>query len=76
MALYFSWLGFYTVYLLFPAVLGVFMVFLYRIRGYEYAISHLDFFLLAFVVLIIVWSALYKQGWDREEKAIALKWGE
>ena len=52
------------------------MMVLYQIRGYEYAIDHIDFFLLAFAVLIIVWSALYKQGWDREEKAIALKWGE
>lgn len=48
---------------------------LYSVRGYEYTNDHLDFFQIAFVALIITWSAAYKQGWDREEKAVALKWG-
>ena len=63
-------------YLLFPATIGVLMMVLYKLRGYEYTISHLDYFLISFVILIIAWSAVYKQSWDREEKAIALKWGE
>ena len=75
-ALYFSWLGFYTVYLLFPAFFGVFMMIVFRIRGYEYTKDHLDYFLITFLVLIVIWSTVYKQGWDREEKAIAMKWGE
>ena len=52
------------------------MMTLYGIRGFEYTKGHLDLFLISFLVLIVVWSALYKQGWDREEKAIALKWGK
>ena len=74
-ALYFSWLGFYTVSLLFPAILGIFMMILFRARGYEYTIGHLDYFLVIFGMLIVVWSTVYKQGWDREEQAVALKWG-
>ena len=75
-ALYFAWIGFYTVYLLFPAVLGVVMMTVYQVRGFQYTIEHLDYFLLFFMILIIAWSALYKKNWDREEKAVALKWGK
>ena len=51
------------------------MMILFRVRGYEYTIGHLDYFLVIFGILIVVWSTVYKQGWDREEKAVALKWG-
>ena len=63
-------------YLLFPAVLGVVMMTIYSVRGFQYTVEHLDYFLLFFMVSIIAWSALYKKNWDREEKAVALKWGE
>jgi hypothetical protein len=32
-ALYFAWLGYYTIYLLFPAILGCLMLILYAVRG-------------------------------------------
>ena len=49
---------------------------LYNVRGYVYTTGHLDWFLIMFEVLIVFWSVAYKQGWDRNEKAIALKWGQ
>ena len=63
-------------YLLFPAILGVVMMTVYQVRGFQYTIEHLDYFLIFFMILIIAWSALYKKNWDREEKAVALKWGK
>lgn len=75
-ALYFAWLGYYTIWLLFPALLGVLMIVLYSVRGYIYTVDRLDWYLVGFECGIVVWAVLYKQGWDRHEKAIALKWGE
>ena len=75
-ALYFAWLGFYTVWLLIPAILGALMIVLYSVRGYIYTENHEDWFLISFECCIAVWAVLYKQGWDRHEKAIALKWGK
>ena len=63
-------------YLLFPAILGVVMMTVYQVRGFQYTVEHLDYFLIFFMILIIAWSALYKKNWDREEKAVALKWGK
>lgn len=50
-ALYFAWLGYYTVYLLFPAVLGCFMLILYAVRGMHVYVS--------MNMLINVWIHLY-----------------
>jgi anoctamin-8 len=74
-ALYFAWLGYYTVSLLFPALLGVLMIVLYSVRGYIYTVDRMDWYLIGFEGGIVVWAVLYKQGWDRHEKAVALKWG-
>ena len=75
-AMYFAWLGYYTVSLLFPALLGVLMIVLYSVRGYIYTVDRMDWYLIGFELGIVVWAVLYKQGWDRHEKAVALKWGE
>ena len=34
-----------------------------------------DWYMFGYLVLIIIWSAVYKQGWDVEQKVCALKWG-
>jgi Calcium-activated chloride channel len=75
-ALYFAWLGFYTTMLIFPAVTGMLMVALYIVRGFEYTYGHFDWFLIGFVISIVGWTAVYKQGWDRECAIIATKWGK
>jgi hypothetical protein len=62
--------------LLFPALLGVLMIVLYSVRGYIYTVDRMDWYLIGFEGGIVVWAVLYKQGWDRHEKAVALKWGE
>ena len=74
--MYYAWLGYYTVWLIFPAILGILMIVLYSERGYIYTVDRKDWFLISFEILIAIWAVFYKQGWDRHEKAVALKWGK
>ena len=52
------------------------MIVLYSERGYIYTVDRKDWFLISFEILIAIWAVFYKQGWDRHEKAVALKWGK
>jgi hypothetical protein len=74
-ALYFSWLGHYTIFLIVPALLGAGMLTIMELRGFWYTKDHFDWFIIGFGTLIILWAAVYKQSWERECSAIALKWG-
>ena len=52
------------------------MIVLYSERGYIYTVDRKDWYLISFEILIAIWAVFYKQGWDRHEKAVALKWGK
>lgn len=74
-SLYFAWLGFYTMALLVPSILGAGMIVVFTIRGYQDTVDHIDGFLVGFLLLMVTWGAVYCRGWDRECKAISVKWG-
>ena len=74
-ALYYAWLGYYTFMLGIPAALGLVVTGLFIFRGYEMAYGEFDWLVIGYVILVVAWSAVYKQGWDQECQAISLKWG-
>ena len=73
-AIYFTWFGFFTYYLLYPALMGLVMEMVFLIRGYPDTLDSLDWSAYVFAFLMITWSAIYEQCWLRECKAVALKW--
>jgi hypothetical protein len=73
--LYFAWLGYYTYWLTVPAAMGIALEAIYFVRGYSDTIDHLDWFLVAYLLGMVIWNVFYKTGWEREEKAISVKWG-
>ncbi len=74
-AMYYSWLGFYTVFMIVPALIGVGMIVVYATRGFVDTVDHIDWFLCGFTITIVVWSSMYKVSWDREVECIQIKWG-
>ncbi|ESO03576.1 hypothetical protein HELRODRAFT_191881 [Helobdella robusta] len=65
--IYFAFLGFYTTFLLPPAILGVFFYLLsffisYNIIGF-------------FCIFNIIWSSIFLVLWKRESSKLAYKWG-
>ena len=74
-AMYYSWLGFYTVFMIIPALIGVGMIVVYATRGFVDTVDHIDWFLCAFTLTIVIWSSVYKVSWDREVECIQIKWG-
>ncbi len=77
LALYFAWLGFYSWSLVLPAFvcLGVEIYIYTGNESTTFMIGRWDPIQVGTVIFIIMWGSLYKQLWDREEKAIAMKWG-
>ena len=77
-ALYFAWMGFFTFYLSFPAILGILINMYYASRGYQFGdddSEDYDYVDYIYVFFIISWAVVYDQCWRRECKAIAIKWG-
>jgi len=74
-ALYFAWFGFYTYYLLIPALLGIAMEVIFVVRGYVDTVSNFDYPTYGFVLSIVLWATVYQIHWEIESKVIALKWG-
>ncbi|KAJ8611263.1 hypothetical protein CTAYLR_004169 [Chrysophaeum taylorii] len=74
-ALYFAWLGFYGFSLLVPAVAGIACAvydLVFQV-GDEAPGVHPEQIFLA--VLVVSWTAYYKETWDIESQWCAIKWG-
>lgn len=74
-ALYYAWLGHFTVFLIIPTILAILMEFYYFGRGEQVLLSGFDWATYAYSIAIITWSMVYVQSWKRECYTIALKWG-
>jgi hypothetical protein len=74
-ALYYAWMGHFTVFLIVPAVLAILMELYYFGRGEQVQETGIDWGTYAYSFCIITWSMVYVQSWKRECFTIALKWG-
>jgi hypothetical protein len=77
-ALYFAWLGHYSLALVFPALMGILLeVYVYS-SGQHSATWHslaMTWHVVCFSALIILWVAWYEKSWEGEERVCAVKWG-
>ncbi|KAG8454890.1 hypothetical protein GDO86_001206 [Hymenochirus boettgeri] len=69
-ALYFSWLGFYTSSLVYPAVFGMMLWFFT-----ESDQTSRDISCVVFALFNVVWATLFLEGWKRRGAELAYKWG-
>jgi hypothetical protein len=74
-ALYYAWIGFYTYYLIFVAIMGLILQIVFAARGYTTSKDHLDWSVMTFVIGCVVWNVMYNEGWNREVEVAALRWG-
>jgi hypothetical protein len=72
-AMYFAWLGFYAWALIVPAIVGIGLQVYQGYLGADY--TGLDWAQVGVAVFICLWSTIYKKAWDRELRAVSLKWG-
>jgi hypothetical protein len=74
-AIYFAWFGYYTVFLsiLFCFSIAIYMIVIHR--GQEDLKDMADFWSYFYFLIIIIWSEIFQQYWERENNGIKLKWG-
>ena len=68
-AFYFAWLGFYSRWLIAPAIVGLV---LFIVQTFSFVDGPLVPF---FCLFIACWSTLFIEMWQREEKILANRWG-
>ncbi|KAM8962195.1 anoctamin-8 isoform 2-T2 [Pelodytes ibericus] len=68
--MYFSWLGFYTSSLVYPAVFGMMLWFFT-----ESDQTSRDICCVVFALFNVVWATLFLEGWKRKGAELAYKWG-
>ncbi|XP_054168179.1 anoctamin-8-like [Oppia nitens] len=69
-ATYFAFLGFYTLALIFPSILGIFITF-YGNNNNAFD----EIYILSFTVLNIIWSTVFLQKWKHTNNQLLQKWG-
>ncbi|XP_056374204.1 anoctamin-8 isoform X2 [Hyla sarda] len=69
-AMYFSWLGFYTSSLVYPAIFGMMLWFFT-----ESDQTSRDLCCVVFALFNVVWATLFLEGWKRKGAELAYKWG-
>ncbi|XP_069820503.1 anoctamin-8 isoform X4 [Dendropsophus ebraccatus] len=69
-AMYFSWLGFYTSSLIYPAIFGMMLWFFT-----ESDQTSRDICCVVFALFNVVWATLFLEGWKRRGAELAYKWG-
>jgi len=71
-ALYFAWLGHYTIWLVGAAVLGCSThIYAWRAEGGKSDNDVVPYFSL----LMMLWSTFYLESWKRKNATVAMKWG-
>ncbi|ESO88117.1 hypothetical protein LOTGIDRAFT_126614, partial [Lottia gigantea] len=68
-AMYFAYLGHYTISLVFPTVLGILLWILQGNQGFD------DFSFVLFAVVNVMWATLFLEHWKRTSAELAYKWG-
>ena len=74
-ALYYLWFGHYTYRLIAPSLLGFITQNLVWFTDYNDSSLRQQIIELTFLTIIVIFGAITKELWSREEKYIALKWG-
>ncbi|XP_059494560.1 anoctamin-8 isoform X2 [Stegostoma tigrinum] len=69
-AMYFSWLGYYTWCMIYPAVIG-FGLWMFT----ESDQTSRDVICVAFALFNVVWTTLFLEGWKRQSAELAYRWG-
>ncbi|XP_067872114.1 anoctamin-8 isoform X2 [Heterodontus francisci] len=69
-AMYFSWLGYYTWCMIYPAVIGLGLW-----TFTESDQTSRDVICVAFALFNVVWTTLFLEGWKRQSAELAYKWG-
>ncbi|KAM5193420.1 anoctamin-8 [Mantella aurantiaca] len=69
-AMYFSWLGFYTSSLVYPAIFGMMLWFFT-----ESDQTSRDICCVVFALFNVIWATLFLEGWKRRGAELAYKWG-
>ncbi|XP_032903105.1 anoctamin-8 [Amblyraja radiata] len=69
-AMYFSWLGYYTWSMIYPAVIG-FGLWAFT----ESDQTSRDVICVIFALFNIVWTTLFLEGWKRQSAELAYRWG-
>ncbi|XP_041060976.1 anoctamin-8 isoform X2 [Carcharodon carcharias] len=69
-AMYFSWLGYYTWCMIYPAVIG-FGLWTFT----ESDQTSRDVICVAFALFNVVWTTLFLEGWKRQSAELAYRWG-
>lgn len=75
LALFFAWLGFYAYWLLVPAAAGLAYGAYAVAAGDPGESEGVNYYQVAFVTVVILWTVLYKTHWDQESALIAVAWG-
>ncbi|KAF0688930.1 Aste57867_19534 [Aphanomyces stellatus] len=83
-AFYFAYLGHYSTFMLYAAVIG-FLVFIAQIfikdnrqtleSGEVLVLSGKAWLIPAFSLFMCIWSTLFLETWKREQNVLAMKWG-
>jgi hypothetical protein len=73
-ALYFAWLGLYTRWLQWPAILGL-MTFLYGRFGQVTSEPEANWLAVAYSFFLALWSSLFLDAWNRLETVLRFQWG-
>jgi hypothetical protein len=75
-ALYFSFLNFYTKSLVFPSILGLIWILLQRANSYSAVEQVLNTKVLwLFAIFMIFWAALLLEYWKRKQSVLRVEWG-
>ena len=74
-AIFYSWLGYYTLALVAPSIFSIVIIVIYAYRGYVDTTDEVDYVLAAFALFVIIWASIYRSSWDRECYAVQLRWG-
>ncbi|XP_051894301.1 anoctamin-8 isoform X2 [Pristis pectinata] len=69
-AMYFSWLGYYTWCMIYPAVIG-FGLWAFT----ESDQTSRDVICVVFALFNVVWTTLFLEGWKRQSAELAYRWG-
>jgi hypothetical protein len=69
-AMYFTFLGMYTMWLMFPAVLG-FALFIHQLAEDKIAVNWVPIY----GILVALWITLFLEFWKREQSFRAMQWG-
>ncbi|XP_038633593.1 anoctamin-8 isoform X2 [Scyliorhinus canicula] len=69
-AMYFSWLGYYTWCMIYPAVIGLGLW-----TFTESDQTSRDVICVAFALFNVVWTTLFLEGWKRQSAELAYRWG-